>query len=164
MGNVELNQKELTLQTKRWGTLQVDVNEILYFPRGIPGFDDLTKFAIFESGDIEPFKWLISVEKPDIGFVIIQPQSFFADYNPKLYEEDLLELKVEKSDELVFFTIITLAPDPLNSTANLQGPLLINLTKRTGKQIVVVEERYTVKHPILSSKTNRVEEREAVCA
>ncbi len=164
MGKVKLNRKELTLQTKRWGTLQVDANEILYFSRGIPGFDDLTKFAIFESGDVEPFKWLISVDKPDIGFVIIQPHSLFTDYNPKLFEDDLRELKVAKSDELVFFTIITLAPDPLQSTANLQGPLLVNLTKRTGKQIVVVEEKYTVKHSILSSETSKVEEREAVCA
>ena len=162
MIGTEKEQKNLVLETKRWGTLDIDNNDILYFERGIPGFKGIFRFAIFESEEIQPFKWLISTENPDVGFVIVPPHLFYPNYNPKLYESDLDELKVEKSNNLALFVIVTLTSNPLNSTANLQGPLLINLTKRYGKQIVVVDEEYSIKYPILAASKIKAKKREPV--
>ena len=162
MVGTELREKNLVLETKRWGTLDIDNNDVLFFERGIPGFEGMSHFAIFESKDIQPFKWLISTENPDIGFVIVPPHLFHPNYNPKLYETDLEELKVDQSNNLALFVIITLTNNPLDSTANLQGPLLINLTKRIGKQIIVVDEEYSIKFPILAASKIKAKKREPV--
>lgn len=151
MVGTEAREKNLVLETKRWGTLEINKNDILHFERGIPGFEGMMRFAIFESEEIQPFKWLINTENPDLGFVIVPPHVFYPNYNPKLYESDLEELRVAQNNNLALFVIVTLTPNPLKSTANLQGPLLINLTKRLGKQIIIVEEEYSVKHPILAA-------------
>lgn len=162
MGKKYTKSGSVKLQTKSWGTLEIDIEEIITFPRGIPGFEDVRRFAIFENREIHPFKWLICVDQPDLGFVIISPHLLDSDYNPKLYESDLQELQVAPTDRLTLFAIVTLTPDPLKSTANLQGPLLINLSKKTGKQIVVVDEEYSVKYPILH--TDRKNKTKKECA
>ncbi len=138
------------LETARWGGLEINPDEIIHFPRGIPGFESCKQFAVFDADDIKPFQWFICLDNPDIGFVIIDPILFCEDYNPKLYAGDLEDVAFSKSDQLGFYTLVTIADDPKKSTANLQGPLLINLTKKMGKQIVVVDERYSVKYRILS--------------
>jgi len=138
------------LDTARWGVLEINPDEVIRFPRGIPGFESCKQFAIFDMDDIKPFQWLICLDNPDIGFVIINPLLFCPDYKPKPYDSDLTDIAFTKSDQLVFYTIVTIEDDPKMSTANLQGPLVINLTKKIGKQIVVVDERYSVKYRILS--------------
>jgi flagellar assembly factor FliW len=151
---VDSTTKTTIIQSKQWGRLEIDEDEIICFHRGIPGFDHLHKFAIFDSEDMKPFQWLISLEESNLGFVIVPPQIICPSYQPKLFESDLIELNVDQEDQLALFVIVTLATDPTKSTANLQGPLLINLNKRTGKQIVVVDEKYSVKYPILRSEDN----------
>ena len=37
----------------------------------------------------------------------------------------------------------------MNSTANLVGPVVINKTKRIGKQIIIEDERYSTQEPVL---------------
>ncbi len=144
-------KKTVELNSRRYGKLKVDLDEIIFFPRGIPGFDSFKRYALFESEEIQPFQWLISVDNEELGFVVISPHLFVPDYNPKLFESDLQELSVEPEDKLALFAIVTLAKNPLHSTVNLRGPLLINVDKRLGKQVVVLDEEYSIKHPIISA-------------
>ena len=41
------------------------------------------------------------------------------------------------------------------STANLLGPILVNIRTKRGKQIILDDGRYSTKHPILSSEGGR---------
>ncbi len=34
-------------------------------------------------------------------------------------------------------------------TGNLQGPLVINVATRVGKQLVLADKRYTTRHPMM---------------
>ena len=95
-----------------------------------------------------------------MAFVLVDPQNFLSDYQPKIYESDMVELKSDPNDTLMIFAMITLSSDPVKSTANLLGPLLINITKKLGKQIVVVDEQYSTKYPILNVSAQKVVEHE----
>ncbi len=127
---VKKSRRPMVVETKRWGKLEIDMTEVIFFPRGIPGFEQFRRYALFESEEIHPFQWLICVENDDLGFVVISPHFFLPDYRPRLYESDLRELHVDKNDTIALFAIVTLGKDPKDSTANLQGPLLINTTKK----------------------------------
>ncbi|HDL78979.1 MAG TPA: flagellar assembly protein FliW [Bacteroidetes bacterium] len=149
MLGVKTKSNTYYLETGRWGTLEINPDETIHFPRGIPGFESCRHFAIFDTADMKPFRWLICLDDSQTGFVIIDPLLFCADYYPKLFNSDLSETGYSKSDRISLYAIVTISNDPKESTANLQGPLLINLTKKMGKQIVVVDERYSVKYKIL---------------
>jgi len=144
-------KKMITLETTRWGTLKLDPNEVLSFPKGLPGFEGCKQFVIFRSMEFEPFQWLISLDQKDLGFIIINPFCFCPDYKPKILPGDLEELKLEKEEDLLIYTIVTLAPNVMESTANLRGPILINTRRRVAKQVILADEKYPVKYPIIKN-------------
>lgn len=165
MTEYKVSSEKRVLSTKFWGELEIEMNEVISFEHGIPGFEGYKQFALLDSEDISPFYWLVNVEDPSLAFVLVDPQNFLEDYQPKLYESDLQDLRTDPNDVIVMLTIITLNQDPVKSTANLLGPLLINTTKKLGKQIVVVDDQYSTKYPLLDVKNqtvNRVEELVAV--
>jgi flagellar assembly factor FliW len=50
--------------------------------------------------------------------------------------EEEQSLSLEDADELMLFAIVTIPKDPAQMSANLQGPLLINFSKKLGLQVV----------------------------
>lgn len=151
MSEVSVRSETINVETERWGKLKIDLDEVIDFESGIPGFESVKQFALLKSPDIQPFLWLLSIDEPELGFVLLDPQDIMPDYEPRIYETDLLELNTGSQDKLAMFVIVTLNSNPVNSTVNLQGPILINTTKKTGKQIVVVDEEFSTKHPIMSN-------------
>jgi len=60
----------LRLKTKPFGEIDVDERQVVDFPEGILGFDHIRKFAILDSHEKSPFKWLQALEEPDLAFEI----------------------------------------------------------------------------------------------
>lgn len=135
--------------TSRFGQIAFEEKEILFLPKGILGFSQLSKYVIIEKDEYEPFKWLQSVEESDIAFVIVDPTFFFPDYKLELHEKELEELNFQQMKELSPYVIVTVPPDHSQTSADLLGPLVINFKKRIAKQVVMPNSPYTTKHYIL---------------
>ena len=137
------------IKTKPFGEIEVDESQEIYFPDGLFGFEKYKKYYLLENPD-SPFVWLQSSEEPSLAFVMIQPIEFKKDYKLKVSAEDLKSIKLEKpEDELLDFAIVTIPSEASKMTANLQGPIIINVKKKLGKQAISLIEEYTVKCPIL---------------
>jgi flagellar assembly factor FliW len=123
--------------------------DIISFPAGIPGFEERKKFVIAEIAEYAPFEWLVCVDGSRLRFAVINPLLFRADYAPNISKSELEELSIKKPEDILLYTIVTIAENPLKSTANLIGPVMINKTKRLGKQVIIEDERYSTQEPIL---------------
>ena len=123
--------------------------DIISFPHGIPGFENRKQFVLVQIPDFVPFEWLVCVDGSQLRFAIINPLLFRSDYAPNISKEELEELSIKKPEDILLYTIVTIAGNPLQSTANLIGPVIINKTKRTGKQVIIDDERYSTQEPIL---------------
>ncbi|MGB2990169.1 MAG: flagellar assembly protein FliW, partial [Candidatus Zixiibacteriota bacterium] len=64
----------------KFGEIDFEENEIIVLPKGILGFSQLTRYIFLEKEGTGPFKWLQSVEDPNVAFVIADPLSFFPNY------------------------------------------------------------------------------------
>lgn len=126
--------------------------DTLAFPSGIPGFESSRKFVIVTVPEYTPFEWMVCVDRTQLKFAIINPLIFEPTYSPSLHKEQLLDLKIEKPEDILMYTIVTVKDNPLESTANLVGPLIINRVKRIGKQIIVDDSQYTTREPIIRKK------------
>ena len=83
---------------------------------------------------------------------MIHPMQFKADYRLNISRNDLKEIEIgEKNinDELLDFVIVTIPEKPSEMTANLQGPVIINIKRKKGKQAITLNEDYSVKCNIL---------------
>lgn len=132
------------------GKMIYEENEIISFERGIPGFDYLKKFIIKEVGEDSPFSILQSIEDKDIGFIIISPFMINNSYEIKLNEEILKNLKIEKEEEVVLYSLVTLSEKAENITANLKAPLVINTNSKKGEQYILDKEEYKIKTKIFN--------------
>jgi flagellar assembly factor FliW len=126
--------------------------DILTFPHGIPGFENNKKFVLVQIPEFVPFEWLACVDGSKLRFALINPLLFCPDYAPALVKEQLEDLAIEKPEDILLYSIVTIGDNPLKSTANMIGPVIINKVKRIGKQIIIEDERYGTQEPILRNK------------
>jgi len=127
-------------------------DDTISFPSGIPGFEKSRQFVIVSIPEYAPFEWLVCIDGIPLRFAIINPLVFDSSYEPKMVKEQLSDLEIEKPEDLLIYTIVTVKENPIDSTANLVGPIIINRVKRLGKQIIVEDERYTTQEPIIRKK------------
>ena len=139
----------LTWETTRFGQLTVAEEQIITLAGGLLGFPGYTRYVIVSQEEGVPFRWLQSVEHPALAFVIIDPWGFKPDYALELPAEVCASLQLSEDQPPLVFAIVTVPLDPSGITANLQGPLVINLVTRQGQQVVLTHSPYTTRHVIL---------------
>ena len=143
---------DMKLYTTRFGEIEIDENKVIIFHSGLLGFPDVKRYVVLDhmnDPDI-PFKWLQAVDDPDLVFVVIDPQLFCSDYNSDIDGHDLRELNIAGLDDRCIVVIVTIPHDmPELMTANLQGPLIVNLKTREAKQVVLLGEKYPLRYPVL---------------
>ena len=133
--------------------IQFSKDDILFFEEGLPGFENLQQFLITSQPGQEPFHWMHSLEEDGIKFILVNPMMIHSDYDPKIPPSFVKELNIKSKEDLCMYVIVTLnAVEFSLSTANLLGPIMVNLATRRGKQIILDDGRYSTKYPILSQQ------------
>ena len=141
---------EVELQSKPFGKIRILDEQILSFPEGILGFSEFNRYALIEETEDSPFKWLQSVDEPDLAFIVIQPEMFLKDYSPVLKESEISEIGLKNIKDALVFVIVTIpGNDPDGMTANLQGPILINKKNLTARQFISRNDSHSVRVRIM---------------
>ena len=144
----------MDIKTRQFGPVTIDEKNIITLPMGLPGFSDRKKYIILDHDDIRPFHSFQSVDDETLAFIIMDPFLFKADYVVDV-DACIREMKWkddEKEDMFIYVIINATDPDPRNMTANLMGPLLINIKRNEGLQMMVSDKGYSSKYMIFSEK------------
>lgn len=144
----------MKIPTTRFGTLEIQEAQIIYVPLGIIGFPDFNRYVLLEHKKGSSFLWLQAVDNEALAFVLIDPRLFKPDYQFQISLEDkeILEL-TNGANEVQTLAIVNITQrgqegKPTEITANLLGPIVINLEKRLAKQLVLDEQIYSHRYPI----------------
>ena len=140
----------MLIESPRFGTIEVAEEEIVTFPDGLLGFSGFTRYYFHEPAPQSPLKWMQCVDQPALGFVVTDPKVFKPDYRARVAPSQLKGLEIDEAEEAVVWVILTIPSDPIQMTANLQGPLIVNRKLKMGAQVVVNEEGITTKYPVLA--------------
>jgi flagellar assembly factor FliW len=138
----------MRVNTKAYGPIDVDERQRIHFPTGILGFENLQDYVLLDAAQ-PPFYWLQSMDVVEIAFVLINPRIFRPEYTLEVDPSELEALGITAEEQILDFVIVTVPEDPMEMTANLQGPIIINKVTRTGRQSISVNPRWQVRHPIL---------------
>jgi flagellar assembly factor FliW len=137
----------MDVRTSRFGTVQIEENRVITFPRGLLGFPRHTKFCLLEPGEDACFFWLQSLDDPQLAFVVTDPSLFVQGYAISIRPEQMEELGLAKLEDAQVFVIVNKVDRTL--TGNLQGPLVINTRNRNAEQLVLAEKRWTTRHTLV---------------
>ncbi|QEA00661.1 flagellar assembly protein FliW [Lysinibacillus fusiformis] len=141
----------MKIATKFLGEVEIIEQDILTFEHGLLGLEEERKFILLPIDADLPLAILQSVDRPEIGFVVAYPFAFKKDYSFDISEEDLEQLHLEKEEDVLTYSIVTMKDTFQDSTINLLAPLIINMKKKCGKQIVLQDSKsYPLRYPMQS--------------
>lgn len=146
------------LEVMRFGLpeqLVVPGNSVLTFPHGVVGMDDLRRFALLEDERIAPCRWLQSLDEPQMVFVAVDPHLVEPHYQASISEEDAAALELARPQDASLWVLVTVQPDPSESTVNLLAPVIVNPQRRLGAQVILHDSDYSIRQPIGSPPSPR---------
>lgn len=139
----------MILNTRHFGEIEIDENNIIDFPNGILAFEDIKKYIVINNpNDDIPFQWLQSVDNPDLAFVIANPYLFVKEYEFDIPEKVINKLKIENPKDIMIYSIAVVPEELKDMTINLKAPIVININKKLGKQIVLENDKFQLKYKI----------------
>ena len=139
----------MKITTAQFGEVEIEEEKIITMPLGLLGFPENRRFVIFQHKENSPFFWYQSLDDPKLAFVITNPLLFKSDYhvNP---EAVFGEMEWPADANFDLFVIVTIPKGrPQEMTANLIGPILVNLNTREAVQMVIADTAYSHRYPLL---------------
>lgn len=142
----------MTINTSRFGIIDVDDDKVLFFENGILGFEQLKKYVFINTEETMPFYWLQSVDDKNIALPCLNPFDIMPSYSPLVNESALVGLEAENNDDLLIITTVSVPKDPSEATTNLAAPIIINTNNNKGIQCVLQNAEYGVRQSVFQTK------------
>ena len=125
--------------TSRFGTVDVEADDVLLFPLGIAGFEHVQQWVLLADADNDAVAWLQSVKQPETALAVVSPRRFVPDYQVRVGRTQLSGLNMAAPDDACVLAILARHQGQL--TLNLKAPLVINLDGRLGRQVITTDEQ-----------------------
>ncbi|WP_342542738.1 flagellar assembly protein FliW [Paenisporosarcina sp. FSL H8-0542] len=147
----------MKIQTTRFGEIEVEDSSVITFNKGIPGFEEYMKYVLLPADENEesPFFFLQSIDEEEVNFFLVDPFSFFKEYNINLEEQMVDRLELKDPTDAIVLTTVTATGEIKDATTNLKAPLVINNNRHLGMQIVLDNKDYLIKQPLFQSAESR---------
>lgn len=128
-------------------------------PQGIIGFAQYRRAELLYLPDNLPFLWMkLHGPKDDLHFIVIEPGGIVPGYEVEIFDGDAEQLDLRDAAEAMILNVVTLKQqNPLQATANLIGPIVVNRRTRIGRQLVISNySRYTASYPLVENPQSPV--------
>jgi len=137
------------------GRLELDAAQILHFAEPIAGFESCVRYALVPyslAGREDPtMSWLQAVDAPFHTFLVTDPWSAIADYQPEIADAEIHAVQATEFAETTILGILTVARSARELTINLQAPLLVNMKCGSAKQVLILNsEAYSARARVCS--------------
>ncbi len=131
----------------RFGEIEYDPAQVLRFPEGLIGFENLRDFVVMPNEKEGPLFWIQSVEDPQVALVLTDPTNFFPTYGVLAEENERKVLGITEQDECYAMVVVTVHPDR-RITLNLMAPILFAPATNTAMQIILENSDYQIQTPL----------------
>jgi flagellar assembly factor FliW len=142
----------MKLCSKYQGVIEYKEEDVITFPKGLPGFRDLKKYILFSVEENNTFNMLHSIENLEIGLLVISPFLISKDYEFNIEDNPLEDLRIENEADVLVLNTVCLNNDIKKATVNLKAPIIINNKEKIGEQLILDDEKYLIKQPLLKEE------------
>jgi flagellar assembly factor FliW len=120
---------------------------VVTFPDGLPGFETCRRFVLVVSPELTPFTLIQGMDADGPSFVAIDPRVLEDNYPMVLDRSDMSRLGADRAHPLLWLAIVADKGDG-TATANLRAPVVINPVNMRGIQVIAVDSRFQIDHPL----------------
>ena len=127
----------MKIHTTRFGSIEIEPDDILFFRNGLVGFEDCRHWVLLADADNSSVAWLQSMQHSDVAMPVVSPRRFVTEYQVRLDPTDVDLLQLSEVEQAFVLAVVSRNDETL--TLNLRAPLVINLDRRIGSQIITVD-------------------------
>lgn len=124
----------MQIRTTRFGTLELETSDTIDFPSGPLGLEDCRQWVLLADAQNGSLGWLQSTTRPEVALAVVSPRRFVPHYQFKVYRSELAPLELASVQDAQVLTIVS--KNEHSITLNLKAPIVINLQRRLGRQVV----------------------------
>lgn len=114
----------LTVESTRFGTLEIEADAVLSFPRGLIGLGG-SRYALLSTDADSPFSWLHSIEDPDLALPVTRPWSFFPGYEVVLSDVEAASIGLGGDAPTDVWVTVRATERFEDFTVNLRAPIVV---------------------------------------
>ena len=124
----------MEIHTTRFGPVEIESNDVILFPTGMLGLDDCLHWVLLADAQNESLGWLQSTTHGDVALAVVSPRRFVPDHEVRVARSELAPLALASLQDA--HVLLVVGKNQGNITLNLKAPLIINLQRRLGRQVV----------------------------
>lgn len=124
----------MRVNTTRFGRLEIDADDVLLFPNGILGLEDCRHWVLLADEENDALGWLQSISRSEVALAVVSPRRFVPDYQLRTARSELAPLELENLREAQVLLVV--GKNDYGVTLNLKAPLVVNIDRRLGRQVV----------------------------
>ena len=124
----------IPMHTTRFGTLAAEAADVIHFPLGLPGLENLDRWLLLANPECGNVGWLQSADCSNIALAVVDPCRFVADYALHVGREALGPVGGGVAEDMRILAVVS--HDGEGLTLNLKAPLVVDLRRRLGCQIL----------------------------
>jgi flagellar assembly factor FliW len=144
------SEAAMHISTSHFGPVEIRVDDILLFPQGLVAFEDCRHWVLLADSENASLAWLQSVTQPEVALPVVSPRRFSPEYQVHVSRGQLLPLEFSQFDQAFVLAVVSTSDGDL--TLNLKAPLIVNLDRRLGRQVITCDEQ-PVALPLTLPKT-----------
>lgn len=130
------------------GDLEVTSDVVMAFPTPIFGFPSHDEYALLPATR-EGLWWMQSMKDAGVTFLLADPFVLDPTYGVDLGDSERVALHIEQPADAFGLVMLTLPTDGgAGATANFRAPIVFNLARRTGMQVVSRDEAHDLRRPV----------------
>ena len=126
-------------ETEHFGQLDINTDGIIHFPDGIIGFPDQRHWVLLAEEQDDAVGWLQSLTDPSLALSVITPHRYVPQYVLRVDRREFTCLPWSHDDASIILAVVSQHDSQL--TANLKAPIIINLERGFGRQIIVADDQ-----------------------
>lgn len=142
----------MNIITKYNGVREYEEEDVITFPNGLPGLNNLKKFILFSVEENGIFNMLHSIEDMEIGLVVVSPFNVMKEYEFNLDDIKVGQLNIKDKSDIIVLTTVCLNKDVKMITTNLKAPIVINIREKIGEQLILDDDKYLIKYPLFKGE------------
>jgi flagellar assembly factor FliW len=129
----------LTVESTRFGTLEIEAEAVLSFPRGLIGLGG-SRYALLSTDADSPFSWLHSIEDPDLALPVTRPGLFFPGYEVVLSDAEAASLGLTDEAPADVWVTVRATERVEDFTVNLKAPIVVTPRANGPEAFQVINE------------------------
>ena len=129
----------MEINTSRFGPVEIEPDDMLLFSNGLLAFEAHHHWVLLADPNNRAVAWLQSLSDPQVALPLVSPRRFVPGYQLRIGRGQLTPLELAALDRAFVLTILSRNQGAV--TVNLKAPIIINLDRRIGRQVVTSDEQ-----------------------